>query len=104
MNARCKPGDLAVVVRAQNRVNLGNIVRVIEAHDGTGELAYPSRAGPVWLCECQKPMFWYFRNRVFVQNIGPIPDSCLQLLRGKASDDITDSLVRADSAEVTHAR
>ena len=40
---RCKPGDLAVVIDARYKCNLGVIVQVIELHHGFGDLRYVSK-------------------------------------------------------------
>jgi hypothetical protein len=42
----CRPGDPAIVIRADFRSNVGYIVHVIERHDGQGEQAFTDR-GPV---------------------------------------------------------
>ena len=45
---RCRPGDMAVVVDAFNKCNIGKIVTVIGLHDGSGDLALKLKE-PVWL-------------------------------------------------------
>ena len=37
---RCKPGDLAVVIDARYKCNLGAVVQVIELHNGVGDIRY----------------------------------------------------------------
>lgn len=40
-NLRCKPGDLAVVIQAMFKTNLGRIVRVIRPSCGEGDRPTP---------------------------------------------------------------
>lgn len=80
MANRCKPGDLAVVVQAQHKENLGRIVKVLKLHDRTGPLVYATDI-VVWSAECPDPMKWTLNNRVYMFKEGPIPDSSLQPIR-----------------------
>lgn len=91
MSARCKPGDIAIVVFASNTENLGSIVRIIEPHDGTGDLAFKNESCAVWLAESSKLLTWsrtvngekiYYRR-----NIGPIPDDRLVPIRGEPTGE-----------------
>jgi hypothetical protein len=81
MNPRCKPGDLAVVVDACYRTNLGRIVRVVAPHDGKGDLVF-SRAGIVWLVQSPQPMTWTVGRKRYRRKRGPVPDACLKPIRG----------------------
>lgn len=88
---RCTPGDLAVVISALNRDNLGRIVRVVAIHDGSGNLRYEESAGPVWLVESSQPMTWRYRGEWYRRKTGPVPDSQLQPIRGdrdRSADDV----------------
>lgn len=78
---RCSVGDLAVVVYANHRCNLGRIVRVIAAHDGKGDMVYGAEAGPVWLVESAQPLTWNVKSRRFRRRRGPVPDCQLQPIR-----------------------
>ena len=80
-NLRCKPGDLAVVINAKYKRNLGIIVKVIEIDDRTGPVRYALET-PVWLAESQKAMTWVANGRRYSCNRGPIPDAQLQPIRG----------------------
>ena len=80
---KCQVGDLAVVVRAQNRSNLGRIVRVIATHDGSGDLVFTSESGHIWLVSCATPMKWTWNGKVYRRKSGPVPDTQLQPIRGK---------------------
>jgi hypothetical protein len=44
---RCKTGDLAVVIDALYKCNLGAVVQVIEMHNGFGDIRYFNR-----FCSC----------------------------------------------------
>ena len=80
-NLRCKPGDLAVVIDAKYKRNLGIIVKVIEIDDRTGPVRYALET-PVWLAESQKAMTWVVNGTRYRSNRGPIPDAQLQPIRG----------------------
>ena len=89
---RCKPGDLAIVVSAHNRANVGRIVQVLRLHDGRGELAYASTEGIVWLVRdaggrrmalilsaAQSTRSWYCARppRIGAMRRGPPSHRCL---------------------------
>ena len=78
---RCKPGDLAIVIDAKYKRNLGIIVKVIEMDDRTGSVRYALET-PVWLTESQKAMTWVVNGTRYSSNRGPIPDAQLQPIRG----------------------
>lgn len=59
MATRCKVGDLAIIINAYHRSNLGLIVRVIGAHDGrVPGIGRLETVGPYWLVECCSPMMY----------------------------------------------
>ena len=78
---RCKKGDLAIVVNAFNKVNVGRIVRVIELHDGKGPLAMKNE-GLVWLVSCPHRLKWTDGKKTYRRILGPAPDHRLQPIRG----------------------
>jgi hypothetical protein len=78
---RCKPGDLAVVINAKYRCNLGLIVRVIELHNRKGNICYP-RDTPAWYAESQRRMTWVVDGKRYRRKRGPVPDAQLQPIRG----------------------
>ena len=43
---KCCPGELAVVVAAVNKINIGRIVTVVRPYDGTGGLLLEPGTGP----------------------------------------------------------
>jgi hypothetical protein len=77
---RCKPGDLAVVISAKNKRNLGIIVKIIDADDRKGTLRYPLGT-PAWLVESQKPLTWVVDGQRHCYHRGPVPDAQLQPIR-----------------------
>lgn len=86
MHTRCKPGDLAIIIRAVNSINLGRIVRVIAPHDGTGDITYNAAiAGPAWLIEAAQPLLWGWPGKFFHRTSGPAADSQLQPIRGDSA-------------------
>lgn len=80
--SRCKPGDLAVVVDADIRANLGRIVRVVALHDGTGLLGAIGPK-PVWLVTAPTPLSWRDGAKKYRLKSGPVPDLCLQPIRAE---------------------
>ena len=85
-NLRCKPGDLAVVIDAKYKRNLGIIVKVIEMDDRTGPVRYALET-PVWLAESQKAITWVVNGTRYSSNRGPIPDAQLQPIRGAPKEE-----------------
>jgi hypothetical protein len=77
---RCKPGDLAVVISAKNKRNLGIIVNIIDADDRKGAVRYPLGT-PTWLVESQKPLTWVVDGKRYSYHCGPVPDAQLQPIR-----------------------
>ena len=90
---KCRAGDLAVVIDAYYRSNLGRIVRVIAPHDGSGDLVF-TNVGPVWLVDCAQRMTWSVKGKRYRRTIGPVPDSRLQPIRGLLPGDDASSAVR----------
>lgn len=87
MVARCKVGDLAIVVSAYNRSNLGLIVQVIGAHDGmVPGIGRLDVAGPYWLVEGVHPMVYCNDKKRLEMKRGPAPDSALEPIRGQCSE------------------
>lgn len=78
---RCKPGDLAIVIKATFPSNLGRIVRVVALSQGDGDLVYPADQ-VTWLVTCAQPMTWYKKKKRFQRKKGPVPDMQLQPIRG----------------------
>lgn len=97
MNTRCKPGDLAVVVQAQNSSNLGLIVRVCGPYAQDANFAVK---GVLWLCECSHPMTWVRSGKTITAFSGPIPDMLLQPIRGIGTDD-SNASAKGKSEPVT---
>lgn len=92
IHLRCKPGDLAIVIKAKNKCNLGRIVRVIQLDQGSGVLLYPAST-PTWLTESAHRMTWYVQGKRVQRKNGPIPDAQLQPVRGNPPGrDIAESL------------
>jgi hypothetical protein len=82
---KCRVGDLAVVIRADIRSNLGRIVKVLGPHDGCGLLRF-KRDGMVWKVACHQPMTWSLNGKLYRRKIGPVPDNRLQPIRGVAPE------------------
>lgn len=51
----CKPGDLAVVVKAHNISNIGTIVHVIGLYTGQSDLCAPA-GDVIWEAQASHPM------------------------------------------------
>jgi hypothetical protein len=84
---RCKPGDLAIVISAHNRANVGRIVQVLRLHDGRGDLVYRDTADTIWLVRDAggRRMVWRSKahGQVWRRRLGPVPDGQLQPIRGE---------------------
>ena len=78
---RCKPGDLAVVIDARYKCNLGAVVQVIELHHGFGDLRYPLEQN-AWLAKSSKVLQWTVAGKRYRRKSGPVPDAQLQPIRG----------------------
>lgn len=78
---RCKPGDLAIVIDAHYKCNLGVIVQVIKLHDGLGVPSYPLEQN-AWLAKTSKVLKWTAKGKVYRRKCGPVPDAQLQPIRG----------------------
>jgi hypothetical protein len=90
---RCRPGDLAIVIQAQFPTNMGRIVRIIGVDDRKGDLLFPVQT-PTWEVRCELPMTWRSKNKRFRRKQGPVPDACLQPIRGNfIGKDIADGLL-----------
>ncbi len=83
----CRPGDLAVVIAAFNRCNIGRIVRVQMPHDGTGDLVIDPALGPHWFVTCAVRMKWGVlgKTKIYRRMQGPAPDASLRPIRGDGS-------------------
>jgi hypothetical protein len=77
----CKVGDLAVVIRAQCKSNLGRIVLIVAADDGTDFVSFKNE-GPVWRVKSERPQTWYLDGKRYRRKIGPVPENRLQPIRG----------------------
>ena len=101
MNARCKPGDLAIVIDAWHPCNLGTIVQVIRPADSSDDIVFDADAGLVWWGRSTRPMKWTYREKVYFRKEGPAPDAQLQPIRGLP--DIAELVMkryREDEAKV----
>jgi hypothetical protein len=78
---KCRPGDLAVVVRATAKTNIGRIVRVIQPADESSGF-HRDGAGPAWLVKSSTPLVWWMGPRRIRRLHGPILDAELQPIRG----------------------
>ena len=85
---RCKPGDMAVVLDAFHKCNIGKIVTVIEPHSRTGDIVLELEE-PVWLVRCCVPLTWNRGKKRWRRKSGPAPDSKLQPIRGLPVDKST---------------
>ena len=77
----CKPGDLAVVVKAHNACNIGTIVHVIGLYTGQSGLCVPE-GDVIWEAQASNPLTYDFSGVLKRRRIGPVPDSQLRPIRG----------------------
>jgi len=85
---RCKPGDLAIIVKAYNRCNIGTIVQVIRRDDGQHPLSFSPNI-PCWLVSSAKRLTWSKNAKKVRRFEGPAPDDQLQPIRGLTTRKIT---------------
>lgn len=78
--SRCQPGDIAVVVNATNKENIGRIVRVLRKCDGEWQVPLDG-PGPVWLVRAWAPLTWRTATEVYRRLAGPVPGYQLQPIR-----------------------
>jgi hypothetical protein len=91
-NLRCKPGDLAIVIKAECQTNLGRIVRVIKRSQGDGDLIYSSFE-PTWWVESSHPMTWTKSKKRYRRKKGPVPDAQLQPIKAlPLGRDVADGM------------
>ena len=77
----CKPGDLAVVVKAHNACNIGTIVHVIGLYTGQSDLCAP-KGDVIWEAQASHPLTYDYSGVLRRRRIGPVPDSQLRPIRG----------------------
>jgi len=87
MTPRCRPGDLAVVVRPSIPANIGRIVRVIGPYRAPPDVRMRG-AGCIWLIEAAHPLTWSAQGRIHHDKQGPAPDDALQPIRGTPTADL----------------
>lgn len=87
MTPRCRPGDLAVVVRSNIPANIGRFVRVIRPFRVPPDAPVRS-AGCFWVIEAAHPLTWSANGRLHQQKQGPAPDEALQPIRGIPQTDL----------------
>ena len=78
---KCKVGDLAVIVIADFKSNIGNIVKIIAPDDGTGICEWTEQ-GPAWVVTSARAMTWVVNGKRYRRKIGPVPENRLQPIHG----------------------
>lgn len=77
----CKPGDLAVVIKAHNACNIGTILHVIGLYTGQSGLCAPA-GDVIWEAQASHPMTYDYSGVLKRRRIGPVPDNQLRPIRG----------------------
>jgi hypothetical protein len=77
----CKPGDLAVVVKAHNVCNIGTIVHVIGLNPDQSSMCAPE-GDVIWQAKASHPMAYDTSGVITRRRLGPVPDSQLRPIRG----------------------
>lgn len=88
----CRPGDLAVTVRATNPANLGNLVVVVAlTSPAPGRALLHDEPGAIWLVEVAVGALHYSLNGAeWTQLVGFVPDRCLRPLRDDDAGEETN--------------
>jgi hypothetical protein len=97
---------LAVIVVADYKTNLGRIVRVIKADDGTGDIDFGCRE-IVWFVESAQSLTWTVGKKRYRRKYGPAPDCQLQPIRGEPIQQsvLTESVLKAPRLkEIDHVQ
>jgi hypothetical protein len=88
MYPKCYPGDLAIIVKAYNQVNIGLIVRVLHLHADQMSVDAP-QGDAIWTCQAPQEMVYDIDGQKRKLLKGPVPDSYLYPLKERsASPDI----------------
>lgn len=82
MQPKCKPGDIAVVVEAYNKCNIGTFVHVIGLYSNQSVLTKPA-GDVIWLVEAKRPMTYDVSGVLSRKRKGPVPDSQIRPIRGE---------------------
>jgi hypothetical protein len=98
---RCRPGDLAVVVSARVKSNIGKIVRVMKTDDGSSGVPLDG-VGSAWLVKSSARLTWWFGTSRRRRRYGPLLDSDLQPIRGIGRRFIVVSTSINDPGVVIH--
>jgi hypothetical protein len=77
----CKPGDLAIVVKAHNTCNIGTIVHVIGLYTGQSDICAPE-GDVIWQAKASHLMTYDYSGVLRRRRMGPVPDSQLRPIRG----------------------
>jgi hypothetical protein len=90
--SNCKPGDLAIVVKAYNACNVGTIVKVLRPNNDQAALYTPG-ADIIWLAEAAHLLTYDYGGVLKRERTGPVPDSYLRPIRGnpKNEERLTES-------------
>ena len=84
--SNCKPGDLAIVVKAHNACNIGTILKVLRPNRNQSAL-YTARDDVLWLVEAPHPMTYDYGGTLRRRRKGPVPDSYLRPIRGNSKNE-----------------
>jgi hypothetical protein len=87
MTPNCRPGDLAVVVRATIPENIGRIVRVVSSYPGQQNVRMHCSTSCIWLIAAADPLTWSTDGRTYRSKQGPAPDEALQPIRGPGDEN-----------------
>ena len=79
---KCKPGDMAVVMDAFHKTNVGTFVNIVELYD-TKDSMNLARSQPVWLVASYAPLTWTRGQRLWHGNRGPVPDAAVHPIRDR---------------------
>ena len=93
MDTKCKPGDLAIVIRDYDGCD-DNVGRIVEVR---GLLTFSDCLGPKWLIEARSDHPWQFREgsriqvtsgRLLFSDYVEHPDGWLHPIRGSTAKDV----------------
>lgn len=77
---KCRPGDMAVVLKAFHSSNVGAFVQIIAPYNEADRIKLGGGQA-VWWVESKVPLTWTRGCRLWHGTRGPVPEAALQPIR-----------------------
>lgn len=99
---KCRPGDMAVVLSAVHKSNVGKFVSVLKLYDAH-DVVDLGCGQPVWLVHSHSPLTWRTGKKLWFGTQGPVPDAALQPIRGPSTARFHSTLTSVKNDRVKHS-